>query len=431
MPKSSGLLIGVAISLSAVLCAQAQKFQPKAIQFVGAPEYSTQELLDASGLKKGAVLNYAEMNDCSKQLMDTGMFAALAFKFDGQDLVFTVTPSDNLLAARFDNLPLGSPAEIDEQLHKQFPLYRGKVPSEGGYTESVRAALEQILAAHGLQATVTAVPTGDPTHRGPATIESFSITTPKVLAGPITVQGPSPQWKDKVNDIAKAASTSSFDTANSELNSERNLDQRFQQFYHDRGYAAVRVTAARAGDATAGPDGIHVPYTVTIDEGKVYKLGSVQLPAGAPVTQPEVDKMLAARPGGPEDGVRLRGLSELIVNRYKAKGNLDCTVTPKPQFDDAAGIVNYTVDIAPGPVYHLAFVKFENVSDDLRALLIRNWQMLPGDPFDETYAANFITDVQGHDAVLRKSLANVIARFNATADQQTHDVNVVIRLEKR
>ncbi len=309
MRKASGLVLGIALSLGAALCAHAQKFQPKSIQFVGAPEYSTQELLDAASLKKGTVLNYAEMNDRSKQLMDTGMFATLAFKFDGQDLIFSLTPSDNLLKARFDNLPLGSEKEINEQLHHQLPLYPGMVPAEGGMSDGVRDALEQMLAARGLQAKVTAMPTGDPTHRGPATAESFSITTPHVLVGPLTVQGASTQWQEKVDNIAVATSTLAFDTATS----EQNVERVFKQFYEDRGYAAVHVTAARAGDAVAGADAIHVPFTVTIDEGRVYKIGAVQLPAGTPITQPEVDKLLAARPGGPEDGVRLRSLWEQIV----------------------------------------------------------------------------------------------------------------------
>lgn len=426
MQKMASLLLAVSLCLLTARAAPAQKFQPKSIQFIGAPEYAIQELLDAAELKKGTVLNYAEMNDHSKKLMDTGMFATLAFKFDGQDLIFSLTPSDTLLKARFDNIPLGTEKEINDALHKQLPLYHGMVPSEGGICDAVRATLQQMLAARGLQASITAVPTGDPTHRGPATVESFAITAPRVLVGPITVAGASPQWKTKVDGIAAATATGTFDASHS----EENVGHNFLQFYQDRGYAAARVTAARVGDATASADAIHVPFAVTIEEGRQYKIGSVQLPAGTPITKPEVDKLLADRPGAPEDGIRLRGLWLEVGQRFKSKGYLDCKVTPKPQFDDAAGKVNYTVEIEPGPVYHLAFVKFEGVSDQLRALLIKNWQMMPGDPFDENYAASFITNIQQHDPVLQRTFAGVGTRFNAVADQQTHDVNVTIRLSK-
>jgi hypothetical protein len=57
--------------------------------------------------------------------------------------------------------------------------------------------------------------------------------------------------------------------------------------------------------------------------------------------------------------------------------------------------------------------------------------MLPGDPFNEVYVANFIATLQQNDPVLRRSLAGVKTNFDAVADPQTHDVNVVIRLAKQ
>jgi outer membrane protein insertion porin family len=120
-----------------------------------------------------------------------------------------------------------------------------------------------------------------------------------------------------------------------------------------------------------------------------------------------------------------------VVDHYHAKGYLDCKLTPTPKFDESTMTVNYDVAIEPGPVYHLGFVKFDNVSDELRTYLIRNWQMLPGDPFNETYVANFIASVQKNDPVLRRSLAGIKTTFDAVADPQTHDVNVVIRLAKQ
>jgi hypothetical protein len=105
-------------------------------------------------------------------------------------------------------------------------------------------------------------------------------------------------------------------------------------------------------------------------------------------------------------------------------------VTPHAVFDDANAKVSYNVDVEPGPVYHLAFVKFDNVTDEMRSLLIRNWQMLPGDTFDKSYVATFILKCQQQDPVLRRSLAGVKVTYNVMANPDTHDVNVLIRLER-
>lgn len=44
--------------------------------------------------------------------------------------------------------------------------------------------------------------------------------------------------------------------------------------------------------------------------------------------------------------------------------------------------------------------------------------------------ATGIATVQQNDPVLRRSLAGIKTTFDAVADPQTHDVNVVIRLAK-
>lgn len=417
----------IAILIVGRQCAVSQKFQPKTIQFKGAPEYSTAELLTTAQLKQGDILDYGAMNDHLKKLMDTGMFATVGFKFDGVDLVFAITPSDSLLKTQFDNVPLDNQSVIAPGLHNLLPLYHGQVPNEGGYAESVRTALAQILASHGLQSSVVATPTGDPGHRGPATVMSYTINSPHVLVGPITIEGASAEFAGKLGEMAAKASQSSFDSTTS----ADQIEHEFAEFYEDRSYAGAHVTVMRGGEANADESGIHVPYSVRIDEGKRYTIGTIKLPTGALFTQPELDKLAADRPNGPEPGARLHNLWTAIVDRYKSKGYLDVKVIPNPQFDPNSSKVDYNVAIETGPVYHLAFVKFEGVSDQLRALLVHNWQMLPGDPFDETYAANFVSITQQHDPVLRRTLSGVVAHFNATADQQTHDVNVVIQLAKQ
>ncbi len=404
----------------------AQKFIPRTIQFKGDPEYSTEEMLAAAGLKKGETLDYAGMNERSKRLMDSGMFASLTFKFDGQDLIFQLTPSDQLAPVHLDNLPLAAGPDLDTKLHKDFPLYHGKLPSEGGLLEGVRGELEAMLAAQGIKAKVIAAPGGDNKTHQLKEIH-FSLANPPVMVNVKEFSGASLQFQEKLASIADEAAKIPFDTESS----AGNIEQAFAVFYQDRGYASVKVTAERAGDPVIDAAAITVPYRVKIEEGRVYKAGAIHVPDGAPITQAEIAKTIAQGQPGPVEGVRVRTVWSMLAERYHAKGYLDCKISPTAQFNDANGTVNYDVAIDPGPVYHLAFVKFENVSDELRALLMRNWQMLPGDVFNESYVANYVFSAQQNDPALRQTLANVKTTYNVMADPQTHDVNVVVRMEKR
>ena len=425
MRRTISLLPAALLFLAASLPAAGQKFLPKSIQFKGDPEYSDQELLAAAGLKKGAVLTSAEMNDHSKQLMDTGVFDTLTFKFDGQDLVYSLVPSTTMFPIRLENLPLAPGKELDAALHERFPLYHGKVPADGGLTDGVRKAFEQMLAAKGIEAAVTAMPSAALGSKKAAAM-SFSIATPSVRVGALQLQGVSPALQAKIKPVADRATGTPFDTMNSQIN----LEHAFASFYADEGYAAVKVHAQRSGEPVAAAQAIAVPFTVTIEEGRLYKLGSIHLPPDAPLTQADIEKALGPHPDGLVKGPTLRGAWMLISSRYKAKGYLDCAVTPHPEFDDASGTVNYTVSVETGSVYHLAFAKFENVSDELRSHLMRVWQMLPGDTFDQSYVEGFLFRAQKEDPVLQRSLAGVKAAFEVRADPNTHEVNCVLHFTK-
>jgi len=418
------LLAALAVAV-AVRPAAAQKFQPRNILFQGDPEYSSDELLAASGLKKGVVLSYADMQDYSKRLLGSGVFASVAFKFDGQDLTFLLAPSADLYPIQLENLPLTPGADLDAKLHAQIPLYHGKVPADSGINEDVRADLEKMLTAEGLQASVLATTAADlNTHQINAV--SYSITVPPVQVAFAHIDGVSDPFQTKVRGILDQAAKNPFSTTDSANNIQRIVEQ----FYGDQGYAAAKVQATRSGDPTFTTQAIVVPFAVQVQEGRIYKVDSIHLPPGTPVTQAEIDKALIPWPGGPPVGARVRSIWGLIAERCHNTGHLDCKVTPNAAFNDTDATVSYTVDVDPGPVYHLGFVKFDNVSDELRKLLIHNWEMMPGDVFDQSYVASFITKVQQQDPVLRQSLSGVKVSFNANANPDTHDVNVVIRLER-
>jgi outer membrane protein assembly factor BamA len=425
MQRPPLLSLTLALLVSASLPAAAQKFLPKSIQFKGDPEYSDQELMAAAGLKKGVTLTSAEMNDHSKLLMDSGVFDTLTFKFDGQDLIYYLSPSTALFPIRLENLPLVPGKDLDAKLHDRFPLYHGKVPSEGTLLENVRGAFEEMLATEGIKATVTAIPAGLPGSRK-LTIMSFSVTDPQVRVGVIHVNGASSDLQPRIKTIADQTVHTPFDTENSAAN----LEHAFGLFYADQGYAAAKVQATRDGDPVVTPQAIDIPFMVTIDEGRIYKLGAIHLPPDSLVTQAEIDKTVQQHNDSRVQGVTLRTIWSFIASRYKSKGYLDCIVTPHPELDDAASTVNYTVAIHPGPVYHLAFVKFDNVSDDLRSRLMRIWQMLPGDPFDETYVSSFVVNAQKNDPVLMRTLSGVKVTFDVHADPDSHDVNCVIHFAK-
>jgi outer membrane protein assembly factor BamA len=425
MLRSVFLLVAAFAVFAAARPCAGQKFIPKSIQFQGDPEYSTEELMAAAGLKKGAVLTTEQMNDTAKKLMSSGVFDQVAYKFDGQDLIFSMAPASELFLVRIDNLPLATGPTLDAELHSRFPLYHGKVPGEGGLLDDVRGALESMLAGEGINARVTVVPYGEQKLHNKVTAMSFTITSPPVRLGTVQIDGASPTLLSRLQAIASRAKDLAFDSNNS----SDILEQRFASFYQDQGYAAAQIQVAQSGTPVMTSDSIQVPYRVSIREGKVYQISAIHLPADSLLSQEEADKIITSR-NDQMPGASLREVLMRIDERYKSKGYLDLVVTPHPELHDADSRVNYTIEIEPGAVYHVAYVKFDNVNDELRNRLMRQWQLMPGDPLDVTYLDMFMTKAENQDPVLRRSLAGVLAKFETSADPVTHEVDVVIHLEK-
>lgn len=419
-----GFLILAALVLFTGPLSEAQKFKPKTIQFKGAPEYADTDLLAAAGLQKGAVLDFAEMKEHSQKLMDTGVFETLTFKFDGVDLIYTLVPSSTFYPIHLDNLPLTPGDELNAKLHERLSLFHGKVPAQGGLLDGVRGVLEEMLAAKGIKVTLEAMPYTDPRlHKISAM--SFVITAPPVRVGAIHLDGIPADLQAKVQKAADHETGGAYDTEGS----ARNLEEALESFYAEEGYAGAKAHVSRSGEPIVTADAIDIPFSATVEQGRLYKLGSIHLPAGSPVTQEEIDKTVGAR-AGPAKAQTLRDAWFTIASRYKSKGYLDCKITPHPELDESTGTVNYTVNVDPGPVYHLAFVKFENVSDELRSLLTRSWQMLPGDPFDQNYVASFVVKAQKDDPVLMRSLSGVAASYKISADPETHEVTCVLHFAR-
>ena len=263
----------------------AQKFLPKTIQFQSDADYSDPELLSAAGLKMGTVITSAEMGEDTTRLADSGILDNVGFKFDGQDLIFFLKPATSLYPIHLDNLPLKAGEDLNTKLHDRFPLYRGKVPAEGTLLDGVRGAFEDILATVGIKATVADTPTGVAGSRK-ITVMSFQITSSPVRVGAIRLEGVSPAMQDKVRFLVEHTVKTPFDTENADANLERT----FASLYADEGYAAVKVHAARSGDPVASADAIDVPFLVTVEEGRLYKLSAIHVPPDALVTQAEIDK---------------------------------------------------------------------------------------------------------------------------------------------
>jgi outer membrane protein assembly factor BamA len=416
--------IHAALLLLCTLPLLAQKKSPtQAIRFQGASQYTQQELLAAAGLKPDARLNPRDVKAHAKLLNDTGFFDVVKFTANSKALVFTLTPASQTFPLHLDNVPLAPGKDLDARLHDRFPLYHGLLPASGSVVDGIRQALEEMLAAKGIKASIKAAPTSG-VGAQKITVMNFTVVLPAVHIGCIQLVGVSSAMQAKISLLVSGQTGNGFDTDNTAIG----LQHAFEDLYQDQGYAAVKVSVAQLDTPIVSDQSVDIPYAVTIQEGGIYKLGTIELPAGAPVTRAEVDKMLAKYPAG--SGRPLDLFLQAARDASHAKGYLDCSIVSHANFNEVTHIVNYTLEVAPGAQYHFASVKFDGAPDPMAARLKLAWKAAPGDVFDESYLANFTTLAQKKDKPLTKWLLTVLTTYDIKADPATHDVNCIFHFAK-
>src|SRR5208282_140664 len=238
-------------------------------------------------------LNSREVRAHAKQLSDTGLFREIKFTSDSKTLLFTLTPSSQLFPMHLENVPLTPGKELDAKLHERFPLYHGLLPANGTMLEGIRQTLEEMLAAESVKASVKAALTSG---LGPRklTAINFTVVSPAVHIGRIQLAGISSAMQTKANLLASGQTGNSFDTENTAAG----LQRAFEDLYEDQGYAAVHVDVAEVDPPVVSDQSVDIPYAVTIKEGGIYKLGTIDFPANALVTRADVQKILSKYPAG-------------------------------------------------------------------------------------------------------------------------------------
>jgi outer membrane protein assembly factor BamA len=424
MQRTLALSAAVLALVCAALPAAGQSFQPKSIRFTGTSEYSDAELLSATDLKAGAELTYAEMNNRAQKLLDSGVFSAVAFKFDGQDLIFQLTPGTGLVPIRLQNLPIASGKELDNKLHRQFPLYHGLVPEQGGLTESVRSALEQILASQGIEATVAAKPfSGGATNKTVAV--NFSVTAPPVLVGEIKTEGTIVMLDPKASAILAKFPGTPYDAEGSISQIETDLSA----YYKDQGYLEPAIHA-NAGVKAAESNAIRVPLRVSILPGAQFKLTGIQLAPGLLITQVEFDHQSSVHAGDFADESFLRENWKFIERQYHNRGYIKAKVEPTPTIDHGGKTVSYVVSVDPGPVYTMGVLTIENVTDDLRTAMLAAWKIPAGSVFNEGSILAFFA-THGVNPALEQVFSGVNCRYFLHPNDNTHVVDLTLALEQK
>ena len=151
--------------------------------------------------------------------------------------------------------------------------------------------------------------------------------------------------------------------------------EKLRSFYMDRGYANFDV---RSTQVAIAPEKDDIFITLNIDEGEVFKLGTVKLAGTFVVPEEELRQLLLVKPDETFSKKGITATQELIQNRLGLDGYAFAKVDPVPTPDPKTGKVDITFFVDPGNRVYVRNVVFNGVTKIDDDVLRREMRQLEG-----------------------------------------------------
>lgn len=394
---------------------------PANIIFAGAPAYPAAELLAFTGLKPGASIPQADLQQAAQNLSDTGLFADIRFFSTPAGLTFNLTPmqAEFVLPARFSNLLFWTQPELLTQLQTRVPLFHGLVPVKGNLQDKIIAALQSLLAEKGIaNAQVIAIPNNDP---GIAATIAFAISTPDVLVHTVTLQQATPDAAAKMSIPLENLAGKPYE----EGQTQRAIADTLSGAFRNLGFLDATVSNLEHATPQITPQAINVDFTATISQGELYHLASITWPGSPILTTGDFDKRATIHSGDVASLVSIRSTLRLIAVAYYRKGYQDAKISAPETRDPTNHTVSYTASVTPGEQYRVHAIKTTGLSPEQQKDFDATWKMVPGEFYDVDYSNQFLLARN-----LPKSLLGYSGKWKAISDPNTHLVDLNIAFTK-
>src|SRR5882724_9110424 len=150
--KSIGLASAILtlLFLSTSPCRAQKQATLRRIEFVGLKKLTSQQVLDASGLKVGDTFTPEIIDAAAEKLMQSGWFKKLGYKVrsvnDEATIIFEVEEASRNLSVVFENFVWFSEDEIARTIRQDVPFFDGTAPEAGTTTDKIAEALQRLLS---------------------------------------------------------------------------------------------------------------------------------------------------------------------------------------------------------------------------------------------------------------------------------------------
>jgi outer membrane protein assembly factor BamA len=422
-------LRALATLLLAVPLAAHAQYSIATVTFQHPGPYTHAELLAASGLEPGQALMHDSLGNAAQRLLNTGLFSDAEIDYTGtgkaRDIVVDLKPIalDKLLPASFENLVWFTRDELTAGIHAHVPLYRGVASDAGTLPDDIQSALQQMLVAKGITATLSHAII-EPTNPHPLRVISFRIEQPSIRLNTVhlSILEPIAAHTALTPGFQQGASTASRNPFNEGL-SGLTLQDSLLSSARSAGYiqATLDNLQCTVAPSPTDPQTLLATCSARIVTGDSYKVSSLTFSPTPLYSAADFARDAKLHTGDLASDAALRDTEAPISNAYLLQGYIHAYITSNPVIDPTAHTVAYTLRVVPGEVYRLETLTVTGLSPSAQKAFDTAWTMKAGDPYSEMAVNIFIRKNIAQPAFQPYSLG-----YSASFDPDTHLVDLTL-----
>jgi outer membrane protein insertion porin family len=338
-------------------------------------------------VSEGTVFNYLPINigdrltpprlrEAIRALYETGFFRDVEMRRDGSTLVVVVVERPSIesfeikgnkdiktedLNKSLRNVGLATGKTFDRSVLEDVKQYlTDQYFSRGKYAVRVDAKVEDVPGnrvkvkidiKEGKRAKIRQINvTGNRNFRDKDVLQSFELKTPNWLS-----------WYKQDDRYSRESLQGDL--------------EKLRSYYMDRGYANFEIDSTQVAIA---PEKDDIFVTINVNEGQVFKLGTVKLAGTFVVPEKELEQFVTVKPGETYSKKQITQTQELIQNRLGLEGYAFAKVDPVPTPNEATREVALTFFVDPGNRVYVRHIVFDGVTKINDDVLRREMRQLEG-----------------------------------------------------
>lgn len=418
----------VALQAVAQQAPPAGKMRLEKVEVSGLKRLSEEEVVGRSGLETGQLVDVAALDAAAEQLIGTGLFTRLSYRYRTQGEAATVlfeveeAKRESNIPVVFDNFVWFSEEEIARAVKTQLPSFDGTAPETDGAVASITRALAQLLRERKIPAQVEY--TSSASVAGTDAKHIFSASGVRVPVCAVQYPGAEALAEKELISNSKPVLNADYSREFMQGFAEGTLKPLYRQRGHLRvNFKQPSATLAAETDKCKGGASVAVP----VEEGPAYSWERAEWEGNSALSAAELDAVFGMKAGELADGLKIDKSLVALAKAYGRRGYLFLRLKPDAQFADATRRVTYRINVREGDQFRMGTLDIKGLPAADTNRLKAMWKLRAGDVYDAHYSEEFMQ--KALPLILRPGTRPPHIDFSVKPDRQKLTADVTINFK--